>query len=69
MGDMNLASKMIEEASRNGADICKFQTWSEKNLKPGPWDNDGRREIYKKAQLDEEKHFFEKICEDNNVEF
>ena len=36
---MNLASKMIEEASRNGADICKFQT-CQKNLKPGPWDND-----------------------------
>ena len=27
MGDMNLAKKMIASASKNGADICKFQTW------------------------------------------
>ena len=39
---------MIKEAKKGGADYCKFQTWSEKNLKPGPWDEDGRREIYKK---------------------
>ena len=70
MGDMDLASKMIKAASENGADVCKFQTWSEKNLKPGPWDTDGRREIYKKAELDEKKHFFlKKICKENNVEF
>lgn len=70
MGDMDLASKMIETASKSGADVCKFQTWSEKNLKPGPWDEDGRREIYKKAELDEQKHvFLKKVCEDNNVEF
>ena len=70
MGDMSLASKMIEAASKSGADICKFQTWSEKNLKEGPWDKDGRREIYKKAELDEQKHIFlKKTCEENNVEF
>jgi N,N'-diacetyllegionaminate synthase len=51
MGDIDLAKKMILEAKRSGADICKFQTWREENLKPGPWDNDGRREIYKKANL------------------
>ena len=34
-----------------------FQTWFEKDLKPGEWDNDGRREIYKKAQLTFEQHF------------
>ena len=48
MGDMNLAEKMIVSAACNGADICKFQTWSVKNIKPGPWDNDGMKEIYKK---------------------
>ena len=51
MGDMDLAKKMIESASENGADICKFQTWSETNLKSGIWDTDGRRDVYKKAQL------------------
>jgi len=51
MGDMNLAKKMIISAASNGADICKFQTWNEKNLKSGQWDTDGRRDVYKKAQL------------------
>lgn len=70
MGDMKLAKKMIEEAKKSGADICKFQTWSEKNLKPGPWDEDGRREIYIKAELSKDDHIFlKKICEDVSVEF
>ena len=51
MGNINLAEKMIIEASKAGADFAKFQTWQVKNLKPGPWDNDGRRQIYKKAEL------------------
>ena len=41
MGNMNLAKKMIYQAKKSGADICKFQTWSESNLKSGSWDNDG----------------------------
>ena len=70
MGDMNLAEKMIVSAARNGADICKFQTWSVKNIKPGPWDTDGRKEIYKKAELSKEQHYYLKeICENNNVSF
>ena len=56
MGDMNLAEEMIKQASENGADICKFQTWSESNLKSGQWDNDGRRNVYKKAQLSKDNH-------------
>ena len=37
----------------------------QKNLKPGPWDKDGRREIYIKAGLTEEKHHkLKKICDD-----
>ena len=61
---------MIKAAAENGADICKFQTWSEKNLKPGSWDIDGRREIYQKAQLTEENHYYLKnFCEKHNVEF
>ena len=70
MGNMSLAKKMIDSASRNGADICKFQTWSEKNLKPGPWDGDGRRKIYKKAQLSEKQHIeLKKYCKSKKVKF
>ena len=70
MGDMELAKKMILSAAENGADICKFQTWSEEKLKPGSWDIDGRREIYKKAQLSKENHIFLKdYCEAKNVQF
>ena len=70
MGNMNLAEKMIVSAAHNGADICKFQTWSVKNIKPGPWDTDGRKEIYKKAELSKEQHhYLKKICENNNVSF
>ena len=47
MGDMDLAKEMIVAAKESGADYAKFQTWSVKNLKPGPWDKDGRLEIYK----------------------
>lgn len=56
-GDISLAKEMIVAASENGADFVKFQTWFEKDLKFGEWDNDGRREIYKKAQLTFEQHF------------
>jgi len=70
MGDMNLAKKMIESASESGADFCKFQTWSEKNLKPGSWDTDGRREIYKKAELSKDDHrYLIKVCKENNTSF
>ena len=70
MGDMDLASNMIISAAENGADICKFQTWSESKLKAGPWDHDGRREIYKKAELSNDDHYLlKKVCEKNNVEF
>ena len=30
LGDMKIAKKMIDVASKSGADICKFQSWSEK---------------------------------------
>jgi N,N'-diacetyllegionaminate synthase len=70
MGDMQLAQKMIEAAAINGATHVKFQTWSTKRLKNGPWDNDGRKEIYQKAELSEEKHrFLLETCNKNNVVF
>lgn len=56
LGDMSLARDMIWAAKENGADYVKFQTWSEKRLKAGPWDRDGRREVYRKAELSEEQH-------------
>ena len=70
MGDMDLAEQMIIKAAKCGADICKFQTWSEKKLKPGVWDEDGRREIYKKAQISAEDHLLlMEICEKYSVQF
>jgi len=70
LGDMNLAKKMIHQAAKLGVDYCKFQTWSVKNLKEGSWDHDGRREIYKKAELSKEQHFeLKEYCESNNTKF
>jgi sialic acid synthase SpsE len=56
MGDLELAKNMIVSAKDNGADLVKTQFFSTKNLKAGPWDNDGRREIYEKAQLNINKY-------------
>lgn len=55
MGDMELARKMIKAAKESGADYAKFQYWNETKLVSGVWDEDGRREIYKSAQLDRDK--------------
>ena len=55
MGDPDLAEKMISAAKFSGADVVKFQYWDPKYLKDGPWDYDGRREIYNKAALNPEK--------------
>ena len=56
MGDMDRARDMISASKENGADFVKFQTWSVSRLKRGPWDDDGRLEIYKEAELTREKH-------------
>ena len=70
LGDMKLAKKMIVAASNSGADYVKFQSWSIKNLKNGEWDDDGRREIYEKAELTKEKHeILIKECNQRNVKF
>ena len=55
MGDESLAESMIESASKSGATVAKFQYWDPKYLKSGEWDTDGRREIYNKAALTEQK--------------
>ena len=70
MGDMDLAKRMITESVNNGADMVKFQTWSVDRLKDGPWDEDGRLEIYKKAELTKDKHFeLLEYCNDLNIPF
>ena len=55
-GDMSLAKEMAKAAHENGATYAKYQTWSVSRLKAGAWDNDGRREIYEKAELSESDH-------------
>ena len=70
LGEMSLAERMVKDAKQSGATIAKFQYWSEEKLKPGPWDNDGRREIYQKAQLtSEDINVLKKICASMNIEF
>ena len=70
MGDMELARKMIEAAKKSGADYAKFQYWNEEKLAPGVWDEDGRREIYQKAQLDRKKiECLIAYCDEAKIEF
>ncbi len=70
LGNIKLAEKFIKSAAINGADYCKFQTWSVKNLKSGAWDLDGRRKIYEKAQLTEADHFeLKRLCKKYKVKF
>ena len=51
LGDMDLAKEMVLSAKDAGCKYVKFQLWDPKNLKKGPWDEDGRRKIYDKAYL------------------
>lgn len=70
MGSINLAERMIKAAKNSGADYAKFQTWSVKNLKAGPWDKDGRREIYEKAELTKSDYTkLLKICKNYKINF
>ena len=70
MGDMTLAKEMISAAAESGADFAKFQTWSVDNLKSGPWDNDGRLEIYKKAGLTPDQHSeLAEYCKTKKIKF
>jgi N,N'-diacetyllegionaminate synthase len=70
MGDLNLAEQMVKAASNAGATTVKFQYWNPDKLKPGPWDTDGRREIYNKAKLNEVKIIeLKKICKECKVKF
>lgn len=70
MGDMALAQKMIRSSKESGANIAKFQYWNPDNLKRGPWDFDGRIDIYKAAALDAKKiKQLISICGDTDINF
>ena len=68
LGDMKIAEQMIIAASNSGATHVKFQYWSVTTLKPGAWDNDGRRDIYKSSELNEKTiNLLNQISESNNL--
>ena len=70
MGDMRLANKMVHAAKDSGADVAKFQYWNPSRLKAGAWDEDGRRQIYEKAQLNEVKiNDLRGYCDDAGLDF
>ena len=70
IGNIALAKEMIDSAKESGADYAKFQTWSVDDLKPGPWDNDGRLELYKKAELSIEQHIeLKNYCDKKKILF
>jgi len=70
MGDMDLAKDMIYASKEAGANYVKFQTWKVDRLTDGPWDTDGRREIYEQAELSEDNHYFLKdTCEAAGIKF
>ena len=69
LGSFSLAKKMINKAKESGVKVVKFQLWNPSKLIPGPWDYDGRRELYEKSYLDLKK--FKKIynyCKKINIE-
>lgn len=70
IGDLELAEQMVKAAKDSNATFAKFQIWNPDNLKKGPWDTDGRKEIYKKAFLDSKK--IERLmgfCSQNGIKF
>ena len=70
IGDMRLAKDMVESAKECGANVVKFQYWNPGKLKPGAWDEDGRKEIYEKAFLTEEKiDYLKGVCSDLDIGF
>ncbi len=70
MGDIELAKRMIDAAIRSGCAFVKFQVWSVDNLVAGPWDTDGRRQIYEKAELSTNQLLtLKSYCESHNIGF
>ncbi len=70
MGDISIAKEMVSAAKESGADYAKFQTWKVDRLIDGPWDTDGRREIYERAELTKEKHqIMKEYCDSVGIKF
>jgi len=70
LGDKVLIDEMVCAAAHSGADYAKFQTWKVDNLRSGPWDNDGRKEDYKKAEMTKERlHFAVDCCNKYEIKF
>jgi N,N'-diacetyllegionaminate synthase len=70
IGDVSLAKEMVSAAKESGADYAKFQTWNAERLIPGPWDTDGRRSVYKTAELTREKHqILKDYCDSVGIKF
>ena len=70
MGDISIAKEMVSAAKESGADYAKFQTWKVDRLIDGPWDTDGRREIYNRAELTREKHqIMKEFCDSVGIKF
>jgi len=70
IGDIDLAKTMINAAKKNGTDFVKTQFFDVKYLKKGPWDSDGRRSIYEKAALTDDKYIeLKKYAEEININF
>jgi N,N'-diacetyllegionaminate synthase len=70
VGDMKIARDMVKAVADAGADFVKFQTWKVGRLTDGPWDDDGRRQIYEKAELSEQGHYdMKECCEKAGVQF
>ena len=68
LGNMDLAKRMIVDAKSAGANIAKFQYWDPATLKSGAWDQDGRRQIYEKAALDNTKiNFLRDACSKEKI--
>lgn len=70
LGKRELIHDMIKAAAESGADYVKFQSWQVDKLCPGPWDNDGRREIYEAAEIDYNDHaIIKSLCCEYKVKF
>ena len=69
-GKYEVSKKNDSAAKQSGADFAKFQTWSTKTLLSGPWDKDGRLQIYKKAELSRKQHIeLIKYCKKVKISF
>jgi len=66
LGDIDIAKLMIDEVSRAGADVVKFQSY----LASDASYNDPEKELFEKVQLTDNAHFeLKKYTESKGIEF